>query len=140
VLEDISMYTAEGDMRMADVFLKLKDAKKLPGAQDEVKEQRQFLVDTIGLESERVYDSDIKKLFSWFSILKDQLDFDKLKEGNEAGETEEGKEGKEDAKVVDEAPKTRKESGPKPPRNTAGRTNTKGAGGSKTTYRPKSGS
>lgn len=78
VLEDISMYTEEGDMRLAEVFVKLNEAGNVPTPKDDPKAQRKFLVDTIKLDSERVYDSDIKKLLTWYNILKDMLDFKTL--------------------------------------------------------------
>lgn len=78
VLEDISMYTEEGDMRLAEVFVKLHEAGKVPTPKDDPKAQRKFLVDTIKLDSERVYDSDIKKLLTWYNLLKDTLDFKSL--------------------------------------------------------------
>lgn len=75
VLEDISMYTGSGDMRLAEVFVKLNENGKAPSSKDDSKKQRQFLVEVIDLDSERVYDSDIKKLLNWFHLLKDVLDF-----------------------------------------------------------------
>jgi hypothetical protein len=48
------------------------------------------LIDTIQLDSERVYDSDIKKLMNWYHLLQDKLDFSKLsKEITEELATEE---------------------------------------------------
>lgn len=78
VLEDISMYTEEGDMRLSEVFVKINETGKVPTAKDDAKTQRKFLVDVIKLDSERVYDSDIKKLLTWYNILKDMLDFSTL--------------------------------------------------------------
>lgn len=80
VLVDISMYTVDGDMRLSEVFLKLKAANNVPDAKTDVKAVRKFLIDTIKLDSERVYDSDIKKLITWYNLLKDVLNFDSLVE------------------------------------------------------------
>ncbi len=78
VLEDISMYTEEGDMRLAEVFVKLHTTGNVPTAKDDAKTQRKFLVDTIKLDSERVYDSDIKKLLTWYHLAKNLVDFSTL--------------------------------------------------------------
>lgn len=86
VLEDISMYTEEGDLSLAEVFVKLNEKGKVPTSKDDAKTQRGYLVDTIKLDSERVYDSDIKKLLNWFHSLKDVLDFSTLLETEETEE------------------------------------------------------
>jgi hypothetical protein len=89
VLEDISMYTEEGDMRLAEVFVKLHEKGGVPTAKDDAKTQRKFLVDVIKLDSERVYDSDIKKLLTWYNALKDIVDFKTLLIEDEAEEAPE---------------------------------------------------
>lgn len=96
VLEDISMYTEEGDMRLAEVFVKLHTAGNVPTAKDDAKAQRKFLVDTIKLDSERVYDSDIKKLLTWYHLVKNMVDISTLLDEETATETE---------AEVEEAPK-----------------------------------
>lgn len=84
VLDDISMYTLEGDMRLAEVFVKLNQTKNVPGPKEEPKTLRKFLVDIIQLDSERVYDSDIKKLLVWYHILQGVIDFSKLLQEEES--------------------------------------------------------
>lgn len=96
VLEDISMYTEEGDMRLAEVFVKLHTAGNVPTAKDDAKAQRKFLVDIIKLDSERVYDSDIKKLLTWYHLVKNMVDISTLLDEETATET---------AAEVEEAPK-----------------------------------
>lgn len=106
VLEDISMYTTEGDMPLAEVLIKVSAQKNIPTAKDDVQIMRKFLVDTIQLDSERVYDSDIKKLLTWYNTLQGLVDFSKLTSEEEATEnaadqTEEAKtEGEEKVKKV----------------------------------------
>lgn len=87
VLEDISVYTVNEDMRLVDVFATLKAKGDAPEAKGDLKEIRKYLVEAIHLDSERVYDNDIKKLMTWFHLLKDVLDFEKLK-ATTSGETE----------------------------------------------------
>ena len=89
VLEDISMYTEEGDMRLAEVFVKLHEKGGVPTAKDNAETQRKFLVDVIKLDSERVYDSDIKKLLVWYNALKDIVDFKVLLAEDNAAEADE---------------------------------------------------
>lgn len=86
VLEDISMYTEDGDMRLAEVFVKLNEKGGVPTAKDDAKTQRNFLVDVIKLDSERVYDSDIKKLLTWYNALKELVDFNTLLAEDDATE------------------------------------------------------
>jgi hypothetical protein len=147
VLEDISMYTEEGDMKLNEVLVKVNEKEKagdtIPDAKADVKEQRAFITATIKLDNERVYDSDVKKLLNWYHILKSHLDFatlmnepaaeEKAEETNKAETTTEGEEKPKAKKTA--APKTPKTTAPK---NIAAKANSKGAGGSKTTYRPKS--
>jgi hypothetical protein len=84
VLDDIAMYTIEGDLRLAEVFVKINGAEKsgktVPSSKNDSKQQRDFLIETIQLDSERVYDSDVKKLINWYGLLKDLLDFATLLE------------------------------------------------------------
>jgi len=162
VLEDISMYTEEGDMRLAEVFVKLHTAGNVPTAKDDAKAQRKFLVDTIKLDSERVYDSDIKKLLTWYHLAKDLVNMatllDEETATEEAAATEEEapkKTAKKASKKADDAeeatedkPKkvaTKKAAAPKTATKTAAKTAAPKATkvSSKTsantnTYRPKS--
>lgn len=138
VLDDISMYTVDGDMRLAEVLVKLNERGDVPSPKEEVGTLRKFLVETINLDSERVYDSDIKKLINWFHVLKQILDFSTLLTDTEDAEGAEkpALDAAVDAEVKIKAPKTPKTATPKtsaPPK-----ANTKGVAGNKNTYRPKS--
>ncbi|MBU3662034.1 MAG: hypothetical protein FGM41_02400 [Bacteroidetes bacterium] len=139
VLEDISVYTVNEDMRLVDVFVALKAKGDAPEAKGDLKEVRKYLVEAINLDSERVYDNDIKKLMNWFHLLKDVLDFEKLKasqtNGSETAEevgTEEVKEKKvaKAAAVKTEVKKQVKTATPK--------ANSKANNSNKTTFRQKS--
>lgn len=167
VLEDISMYTEEGDVQLAEVLVKLNEQEKAgnaaPTSKDESKVQRAFVNTAVKLDNDRVYDSDIKKLITWFNLLKGKLDFVKLSGEEAAEETEETKaEAKpkkaaaKKAKTADaeeagadakeEKPKkvaAKKAAAPKAPKTAAPKkdvntkVSSKGAG-NKNTYRPKS--
>jgi hypothetical protein len=108
VLEDISIYTLEGDMHLSDVFINLNNSSNLPEAKEDIKKIRTFLIECIQLDSERVYDSDIKKLMNWFHALKSVLDFNTLvKKDEETAEVEKSEEVKEIVaeEVIEEKPK-----------------------------------
>jgi hypothetical protein len=147
VLEDISMYTLEGDVPLAEVFVKLNaTGKAAPTGKDDVKTQRDFVNTAVSLDNERVYDSDIKKLITWYNLLKDQLDFTTLLKEKEADEqVKDKKEVEEAVESTDEKTKkvaAKKTAAPKvpktaAPKDTATKVSSKGAG-NKNTYRPKS--
>jgi hypothetical protein len=78
MLEDISVFTQNDDMPLKEVFLKMKeystsneiiDAKADPG------KLKDFLGKVVpDYDTERVYPSDIKKMISWFHMVKDFVD------------------------------------------------------------------
>lgn len=115
VLEDISMYTLEGEMKLSVVFKTVHSQKSIPDAKEDVKKVRQFLIDTIKLESERVYDSDVKKLINWYHILNNAFDITTIEE--EAPETTDEVPAVEtttsDAPLEDKKKTTRKKAEPK---------------------------
>lgn len=146
VLEDISMYTLEGDVPLAQVFVKLNNlGKETPDTKADIKTIRAYVNEAVALDNERVYDSDVKKLLTWFNLLKDKLDFTALAEEKDAetAETEAATEGDEKAKKASAKPSTKvSATTPKVPKAAAPKdtpkANTKGAAGNKNTYRPKS--
>lgn len=142
VLEDISMYTLDGDVALTQVFVKLNAAEKAgnaaPDAKADAKTQRAFVHAAINLDNERVYDSDIKKLLTWYNLLKGSLDFAAMAAGEtteaESEEVTETEKPKKAAAKKAAAPKT-----PKAPKvkDQAAKVSSKGAG-TQNTYRPKS--
>ncbi len=149
VLEDISIFTADEDMRLNKALLKLKSSAEVPTMKEDIKAIRKYLIDTIQLDSERVYDNDIKKLINWFHLLKDVLDFSKLEESIGAESSDENaesvSENSENAtethpdeskgkRILTQKAPTPKSAAPK---NVATKANTKGSGGPNTTYRSK---
>ena len=73
-LADITMYTNEGDMPLSDVMQKILaytdsqpiDVKSLTSDQD-YRDLFEKILPTF--DKERVYTTDIKKLFSWYNLL-----------------------------------------------------------------------
>ncbi len=92
-LSDISIFTIEEDVPLKDVFTKMKEHYN--GQAADYKSEPQVLRGEIvkflpTYDAERVYDSDIRKLFQWFNILqaKDMLEFveEEAEEGTDAAE------------------------------------------------------
>ena len=116
-LEDISIYTIEDDVPLADIFKSMsekEDSKKALDHKSDPKKLREYLSEVIeNMDHERVYNSDIVKLFQWYNTLaeKDLLNFDEEDaEGEEkAVESEEKKKPKSSAKK----PAPKKKAAPK---------------------------
>jgi len=72
-LSDISIYTLDGDLPLVEVYEKLyaKTAgKEAINHKSTPEELRGFLQEVVkDFDQERVYNSDLKKLFQWFNIL-----------------------------------------------------------------------
>lgn len=72
-LEDISIYTLESDVALADVFaslLKRFDGKEGLSHKDDVINLQEVLFEVLPeYDEDRVYPSDIKKLFQWYNLL-----------------------------------------------------------------------
>lgn len=92
ILEDISIYTYEGDMRLREVLKNLDTCvtggltfvNKKDGG-DAIREFfRKVLPE---FDEDQVYTSDILKVCNWYTVLKDHIDFQK----EEAEETSDDK-------------------------------------------------
>jgi hypothetical protein len=103
VLDDISMYTVEGDIKLSVVLKTLHATGNVPDGKGDIKAARAFLVDTIKLDSERVYDSDIKKLLNWYHILNGVINITELKEEEETNEEQAAPAAAQELEVVAEA-------------------------------------
>jgi len=91
ILSDISMYEEDGEVKLIDVLRKIKDyeagGNTVPNAKIDNDEARDFLGAVLPkFDRERVYPSDIKKLISWYGLLKNTLDFDAVDEDVVDGE------------------------------------------------------
>lgn len=97
VLADISMFTEEGEVRLSEVLLSLKKIEDsgaaLPTSKADNDEVRAFMSKVLpNYDREKVYVSDMKKLFTWYNMLKGGLDFDSLNKADDSEETSEVKE------------------------------------------------
>jgi len=79
MLNDISVFTTEEDIPLREVFLKMKENEKVATSVDAKSDPdklkstlKQILPD---FDDERVHASDIRKMFVWFNLLKDKVEF-----------------------------------------------------------------
>src|SRR5690606_34085937 len=72
-LEDITIFGEEDDIRLPDVFEKIKAEENLPDVKTATGSDLRdfFRVVASQHDEDRVYSSDIKKIISWFKILKE---------------------------------------------------------------------
>ncbi len=127
-LEDISMYTVEEDVPLGDIIRKIYD-KENGGTCIDAKAEAQELHDYFeqilpNYDKERVYNSDLKKLFSWYNLLQSSGTLKTIDEEEKAAAAAEEKAEKpakkaKEAKAKDEdeaekpAEKEKKEAKPK---------------------------
>ncbi|MFD0765639.1 DUF5606 domain-containing protein [Mucilaginibacter lutimaris] len=70
-LNEITIFGLEGDIKLLDVFERMKTAS-VPAVKDDGKKLREFFYEVAAdHDEEKVYSSDIKKIISWYNILKD---------------------------------------------------------------------
>jgi hypothetical protein len=102
-LESIEIYTTGDNVRLHEVFQKMKDQEdttSLPDAKnaDSKTIVRYFKTVFPEIDDERVYVSDMKKILKWYEILKgaDLLHFEALTNNEEETEAEEADANEED--------------------------------------------
>lgn len=75
-LDDISIYTYDEDVPLIQVYVSLAEKEKFNKSIDhkeEPKKLREYLITFLpNYDAERVYDTDVKKLFQWYNILVDK--------------------------------------------------------------------
>ena len=71
-LNEITIFGLDDDIKLTDVFGRMKAAASVPGTKDDGKKLREFFREVApDHDEEKVYASDMKKIISWFQILKD---------------------------------------------------------------------
>jgi hypothetical protein len=72
-LGDISIYTTDEDVKLIEVFEKFNDkyeGKACPSHKEELSKLEDLLGDILpNYDRERVYKSDLRKIFQWYNIL-----------------------------------------------------------------------
>ena len=91
-LGDITMFTYEADVPLREIFIKAKaafDGGPAPDPKSDGAALRDAMKKILpDYDEERVYESDIRKLLTWYNILqaKDMLDFADQQSGEETAE------------------------------------------------------
>ncbi len=72
-LEDITIYGEEEEIRLIDVFENIKaKGSEIPDSKADSNTLRTFFNEVApGHDQDRVYTSDIKKIISWYNIIKE---------------------------------------------------------------------
>jgi hypothetical protein len=71
-LNEITLFGIDEDIRLKDVFERMKTGKNIPDAKADGKQLRAFFREVApDHDEEKVYASDMKKVITWFQILKD---------------------------------------------------------------------
>jgi hypothetical protein len=72
-LEDITVFGDDEDLKLADIFGRMKGSSAPPDPKtaDSNALRKYFLEVAPGHDTDRVYTSDIKKIISWFNLIKD---------------------------------------------------------------------
>lgn len=70
-LDEITIFGDDEDIRLKDVFDRMKTAANVPDAKADGGKLRAFFREVApGHDEEKVYSSDMKKIVNWFAILK----------------------------------------------------------------------
>lgn len=92
LLENIAIYTEDEELPLGDVFAKMAEVNNFQptiSAKSSEKELREKMEEFLPeYDEDRVYVSDIKKLFSWYNLLleSDVINPESVKEDTEKGE------------------------------------------------------
>lgn len=71
-LNEITIFGLDEDIKLVDVFERMKTAAGLPSLKDDANVMRKYFREVApDHDEEKVYGSDMKKIISWFLILKD---------------------------------------------------------------------
>ena len=71
-LDEITVFGEDDDIKLTDIFERIKSAAKVPEAKADGKTLRVFFREVApDHDEERVYSSDIKKIITWYYILKE---------------------------------------------------------------------
>ena len=108
-LEDISIYTQEGDIKLKEVFKKIYEKENGGKALNPKKAKgdalKQYFAEVIpAYDDERVYNSDIKKILSWYNTLHklSMLNRENLEDEKEDEEQEKQDPPADDSSLTDE--------------------------------------
>jgi hypothetical protein len=112
-LDEITIFGDDEDIKLTDVFERMKTAASIPDAKAEGTKLRTFFREVAPAhDEEKVYASDMKKVVTWFNILKDMPLFNEAAPA--ATEIAEGEKPAAAVKAIEKPkPATKKASAPK---------------------------
>jgi hypothetical protein len=99
-LHEITIFGLDEDIKLTDVFEKMKTAGTIPDAKDGKKLREYFRVVAPDHDEEKVYASDMKKVVTWYELLKDTEFFKEEEKPAEEAVTTEEEAAKPAAKAV----------------------------------------
>lgn len=71
-LDEITIFGDDEDIRLTEVLERIKNVKNVPDAKADGKKLRELFREVApGHDEEKVYASDMKKIVSWYHIMKD---------------------------------------------------------------------
>jgi hypothetical protein len=78
-LDEITIFGDYEDIKLTEVFERMKAAKNIPDAKGDGKKLREFFREIApDHDEEKVYASDMKKIINWFELLKDMPFFNEV--------------------------------------------------------------
>lgn len=105
-LEDITVYGEDDEIKLIDVLTNIAAAKNVPEAKADGNTLKQFFAEVApGYDQEKVYTSDMKKILSWFHLIKELPLFTETAPGAEEASVK--PEEKIEAKAKAAAPKAK---------------------------------
>jgi hypothetical protein len=108
-LDDISIYTYDKDIALKDllqVIYKRENGKTGPSHKEDIVTLKKYLLEILpNYDQERVYPSDVKKMFQWYNLLLERGLLDQPKEEK----SEKAEKTKKDNPDGEKASKTKKE-------------------------------
>ncbi|MGZ3756845.1 MAG: DUF5606 family protein [Mucilaginibacter sp.] len=111
-LDEITIFGYDNDIKLTDVFERIKTSTNVPDAKADGKVLRAFFNQVApDHDEEKVYASDMKKILSWYQILKDMPQFTEETPSAETAEVE-----KPAAKVVEKPKKAVEKKAPAAPK------------------------
>jgi hypothetical protein len=107
ILEDISIYTYEDDVPLGLVFknlsIQVKAGLELISKKNSGTEIRDFFRQVLeDFDEEQVYVSDIIKVANWFTMLKDEIDFEAYEEKKEEDDEKPDTESEGESESIEE--------------------------------------
>lgn len=116
-LDDISIYTYDEDAPLRDLLTaiyKKEGGKECPSHKEDLKKLQNYLLEILpNYDQERVYPSDIKKMFQWYNLLHKSGNL-KLEEAEEVKAEKKAPKAKKEAAEKEEAPAKKAPAAKKP--------------------------